>query len=137
MVSPLRGAWRLTLRSYCEIPDTVKLLGPPQQSWGVSHICLARALGADAFLMLTDVDAVWTGWGEPGARAIQRISPAMIRRYPFATGSMGPKIEAACAFVEQTGGIAGIGGLEDAQAILAGRAGTLVVPDAPAASWWD
>jgi len=98
---------------------------------------LARALGADAFLMLTDVDAVWIDWGEPGARAIQRISPAMIRRYPFATGSMGPKIEAACAFVEQTGGIAGIGGLEDAQAILAGRAGTLVVPDAPATSWWD
>jgi carbamate kinase len=61
----------------------------------------------------------------------------MIRRYPFAAGSMGPKVEAACAFVEQTGGIAGIGGLEDAQAILAGRAGTLVVADASEVSWWD
>jgi carbamate kinase len=50
---------------------------------------------------------------------------------------MGPKVEAACAFVEQTGGVAGIGGLEDAQAILAGRAGTLVVPDASEVSWWD
>jgi len=98
---------------------------------------LARELGADALLMLTDVDAVWTGWGEPGARAIRRISPAMIRRYPFAAGSMGPKVEAACAFVEQTGGIAGIGGLADAQAILAGRAGTLVVPDAATISWWE
>ncbi len=98
---------------------------------------LARELYADAFLMLTDVDAVWTGWGEPDARAIRRISPAMIRRHPFAVGSMGPKVEAACAFVEQTGGIAGIGGLKDAQAILAGRGGTLVVPEAPAISWWD
>ena len=98
---------------------------------------LARRLGADAFLMLTDVDAVWTGWREPDARAIRRISPAMVRRYPFAAGSMGPKVEAACAFVEQTGGIAGIGGLADAQAILAGRAGTLVVRDASAISWWD
>ena len=65
------------------------------------------------------------------------ISPAMIRRYPFAAGSMGPKVEAACAFVEQTGGIAGIGGLSDAQAILAGRAGTLVAPDASAITWWE
>lgn len=98
---------------------------------------LARELGADVLLMLTDVDAVSTDWGKPGARAIRRISAAMIRRYRFAAGSMGPKVEAACAFVEQTGGIAGIGGLEDAQAILAGRAGTLVVPEASEVSWWD
>lgn len=98
---------------------------------------LARELGADVLLMLTDVDAVSIGWGGPAARAIRRISPAMIRRYPFAAGSMGPKVEAACAFVEQTGGIAGIGGLADAQAILAGRAGTLVVADASEISWWD
>jgi carbamate kinase len=98
---------------------------------------LARELGADALLMLTDVNAVSTGWGEPGARAIRRILPAMIRRYLFDAGSMGPKVEAACAFVEQTGGIAGIGELKDAQAILAGRAGTLVVPGASEVSWWD
>jgi carbamate kinase len=98
---------------------------------------LARELGADALLMLTDVDAVWTGWGQPDARALRRIAPAMIRRYPFAAGSMGPKVEATCAFVEQTGGIAGIGGLSDAQAILAGRAGTLIAPDATKISWWD
>ena len=42
MVSPLRGAWRLTLRSYCEIPGTVKLLVPPQQSWGGSHVGLGE-----------------------------------------------------------------------------------------------
>lgn len=98
---------------------------------------LAREPGADALLMLTDVDAVSTDWGKPGARAVRRISPAMIRRYPFAAGSMGPKVEAACAFVGQTGGIAGIGGLENARAILAGEAGTLIVPDAAEIIWWD
>ncbi|XOV83805.1 MAG: DUF6946 family protein [bacterium] len=36
MVSPWRGAWRLTPWSYLEIPVTVKLCVPPQQSWGVS-----------------------------------------------------------------------------------------------------
>ena len=41
---------------------------------------------------------------------------------------MGPKVEAACRFVEATGGIAGIGRLKDAAAILAGTAGTVVSP---------
>jgi carbamate kinase len=44
---------------------------------------------------------------------------------------MGPKVEAACRFVEATGGSAGIGALDDAAAIVAGTAGTLVVPDPP------
>jgi carbamate kinase len=39
---------------------------------------------------------------------------------------MGPKVEAACRFVEATGGLAGIGRLEDALALLEGRRGTQV-----------
>ena len=42
---------------------------------------------------------------------------------------MGPKAEAACRFVEATGGIAVIASLRDAASALAGRAGTMVVPD--------
>ena len=57
--------------------------------------------------------------------------------YEFAAGSMGPKVEAACEFVEQTGGVAGIGRLADARAILAGEAGTLVTPDPVDTLWWD
>jgi carbamate kinase len=91
---------------------------------------LARELGAQALLMLTDVDAVYKDWGEPDATALRRISPDAIRRYEFAAGSMAPKVEAACEFVEQTGGIAGIGRLQDAQAILAGEAGTIIATDA-------
>ena len=98
---------------------------------------LARELNADALLMLTDVEAVFTDWNQPGARALCRISPEQLRRYSFAAGSMAPKVEAACEFVEQSGGIAGIGRLRDVVAILAGQAGTLITPDVPEASWWD
>ena len=45
---------------------------------------------------------------------------------------MGPKVEAVCEFVERTGGMAAIGALDDAPAILAGKAGTVVNP--PSAS---
>ena len=91
---------------------------------------LARQLGADAFVMLTDVEAVWQDWGEPGARPIRRASPEALEGLAFAAGSMGPKVEAAAAFVRETGGLAGIGRLADAGRILSGQAGTLVTGDA-------
>ncbi|MCK4842229.1 MAG: carbamate kinase [Methylococcales bacterium] len=98
---------------------------------------LARQLKADVFLMLTDVDAVYKDWSKPQQRAIRRISPQAIRNYTFAAGSMKPKIEAACEFVEQSGGIVGIGSLKDANAILRGEAGTLISPEAADILWWD
>jgi carbamate kinase len=98
---------------------------------------LARALEADAFLMLTDVEAVWANWGQPNARAIRRISPERIREFTFAPGSMAPKVEAACEFAEQTGDIAGIGRLADARALLAGEAGTQITPTAEKIEWWE
>lgn len=98
---------------------------------------LARELQADAFLMLTDVDGVYAHWGEPGARRIRRISPVAIGQFSFAPGSMAPKVAAACSFAEATGGITGIGALEDAAAILNGEAGTRVSQDADEARYWD
>jgi carbamate kinase len=90
---------------------------------------LAREIGAHAYLMLTDVEAVYKDWGEPDATAIRRIAPGEMRGYEFAAGSMAPKVAAACEFAEQTGGIAGIGRLQDAEAILAGEAGTVIATD--------
>jgi len=98
---------------------------------------LARELKAGAFLMLTDVDAVYAGWGKPNARGIRRITPSALRQLSFAPGSMGPKVEAACEFVEQTCSIAGIGRLQDAAAILAGETGTVVAGDTGQILWWD
>lgn len=87
---------------------------------------LARELAADAFLMLTDVPAVYADWGAPAQREIRHAAPHALRQLPFAAGSMGPKVEAACEFVETTGKRAGIGRLADAAEILAGDAGTTV-----------
>lgn len=88
---------------------------------------LAAELQADAFLMLTDVPAVFTGWGTPGQRALGDVTPQELTGVDFAAGSMGPKVRAACDFVNRTGALAGIGALDDAAAILAGQAGTRVV----------
>lgn len=92
---------------------------------------LAAELQADAFLMLTDVTAVFTGWGTPAQCALGDVTPQELAALKFAAGSMGPKVQAACDFVNRTGGMAGIGALADASAILARRAGTRVIPPRP------
>lgn len=98
---------------------------------------LAQELGADAYLMLTDVKAVYSNWGKPEARAIRRTSPGAIETLHFATGSMGPKVEAACDFVRKTGGIAGIGSLEEALPMLQGTAGTTIAANIGAIEWYE
>jgi len=88
---------------------------------------LARELDADLFVMLTDVDAVYMDWGTPAQKAILRSSPAALANVPFAAGSMGPKVEAACRFAAATGKSAAIGSLADLARIIAGAAGTTIV----------
>ncbi|MEL6552501.1 MAG: carbamate kinase [Cyanobacteria bacterium J06621_11] len=92
----------------------------------LSAALLAITLNADALLLLTDVDAIYSDWGTTAAQPFRLISWDKLRHYSFAPGSMAPKVDAVCRFVEQTGGIAGIGRLEDAAAILAGQEGTLI-----------
>jgi carbamate kinase len=87
---------------------------------------LAQELRADALLMLTDVDAVYRDWGKPEACPIRRVSPQAMKELILEPGTMAPKVEAAIEFVEKTSGIAGIGALKDAEAIINGEAGTLV-----------
>lgn len=89
---------------------------------------LAEALDADALLILTDVAQVFRHYGAPDQSSIGRTTPNLLRAEVFPAGSMGPKVEAACRFVEVTGGLAAIGRLEDVEAILAGSAGTIVTP---------
>ena len=96
---------------------------------------LARELKADVFLMLTDVDAVYCDWATPGERAIRRAAPQAMRSFAFAPGSMGPKVEAACEFVEQTGAMAGIGRLDEVLAIPSGEAGTLITQAGEDIEW--
>lgn len=98
---------------------------------------IAHHLRADALLLLTDVPAVATDWGTPRARNIRAAPPGVLRAQRFAPGSMGPKVEAACRFVEGGGGLAAIGALADASLLLRGEAGTTVRADIPQLTWWE
>jgi carbamate kinase len=91
-------------------------------------LVLAESLDADALVILTDVTNVFRDFGAATQEAIGCTTPSALRSIVFPAGSMGPKVEAACRFVEMTGCLAGIGRLEDAAAILAGTAGTVVTP---------
>jgi len=90
---------------------------------------LARELQADCLVIATDVDAVYLDWGEPGQRALGKVTPQALARHSFPAGSMGPKVQAACDFVLATGQRAVIGSLERIEDMLAGRAGTEVCVD--------
>jgi carbamate kinase len=89
---------------------------------------LAERLDADRLLMLTDVPFVERDWGTEAATPIASANPNELRELPFAAGSMGPKIEAACRFVEHTGREAAIGALGDLAAVARGDAGTQITP---------
>ncbi|MES1211497.1 MAG: carbamate kinase [Acidobacteriota bacterium] len=94
---------------------------------------LARELEADLFIMATDADAVYLDWGRPGQRAIRRVPPRLLDPALFASGSMGPKVEAAVEFATRTGKTAAIGALAQVERIARGEAGTLITRDA--ADW--
>lgn len=87
---------------------------------------LAEALGADFLLVLTDVSCVQLDFGKPNPHRIARATPESLRRLEFPSGSMGPKVDAVCRFVERTGGRGAIGRLEDATEVLDGLKGTVI-----------
>jgi carbamate kinase len=87
---------------------------------------LARCLDADALLLLTDVEAVLDNYGTPQARPIRAATPGELRARPFPAGSMGPKVDAACRFVAAGGRMAAIGRLDDAEALLHRKSGTII-----------
>ena len=98
---------------------------------------LAKDLRADALAIVTDVDAVYDGWGTPEQRAIRRATPEALAGTEFAAGSMGPKVKAACSFVEETGGFTVIGSIADTPALLRGEAGTVVTREADGLEFAD
>ena len=96
---------------------------------------VARRLGADMLLLLTDVDAVYQDFGTANPRRIASIGAQALDADQFAAGSMRPKLEAAEIFTTATGHPAAIGRLEDALAVANGEAGTMVLPGQSAIEW--
>jgi carbamate kinase len=88
---------------------------------------LAEQLAADLLVIATDVDGVYRDFGTPRAARVGSVTTAQLSSMPLPAGSMGPKVEAACRFVDRTGGRAVIGSLDDIVALVAGTAGTRVL----------
>jgi carbamate kinase len=91
---------------------------------------LATQLGAEVLMILTNVEAVYEGWGTPTARPIRRMTveqaEEMIAAGSLDAGGMKPKIEAAAAFVQSGGKRAIIARLSDGPAALRGETGTTI-----------
>ena len=91
---------------------------------------LARDLGAELLLILTDVDAVYVNWGTPERRPLRTLTAddavKMDEAKAFGEGSMAPKIRAAVDFVRRTDGRAVITSLSHGQDAVHGKAGTTI-----------
>ena len=87
---------------------------------------LACELQADGLVIAADVEAVSIDWGKASERAIGKVTPQALMRQSFPAGTMGPKVEAAWRFVLASGHRAGIGSLDEIEALIASDAGTQV-----------
>lgn len=94
---------------------------------------LAASVQADRLVIATDVSQVMLDFGTDRARPVGRVSvaelEALSRQGAFDTGSMAPKVAAACRFVRATGRPATITALAALAEALSGRAGTIVELD--------
>ncbi len=89
---------------------------------------LARQLGADLLLLLTDVSAVMEHFGTADERRIEQLRVDEVDATAFPPGSMGPKLEAAAWFTRMTGRPSAIGATVEAPLVCAGEAGTRILP---------
>ncbi len=91
---------------------------------------LARAIGADALVIATDVENAVLDFGTPQARPVGRVTLTEMEGYAadgqFASGSMGPKVEAAMRFVRHGGGRSVITALDRIADALSGEVGTII-----------
>jgi len=99
----------------------------------LAAVVLARAVAARTLVLATDVEAAQLGWGTEHPRPLGAVTVAQLRRHAaaseFASGDMGPKVEAACRFVESGGVRAVITSLDRIADAVAGRTGTVVTAD--------
>jgi carbamate kinase len=99
----------------------------------LSAALLARTLDADVLMVATDVPNAVLRFGTPDAEPLGKVSVTQLRQYAaeghFASGSMGPKVEAACRFVDSGGSRAMITNLDNITEAMDGGTGTVVVPD--------
>lgn len=87
---------------------------------------IAEQIGAEHLLILTDGTHVCLNWGTPQEQKLEHVTLEQMKQYTFPAGSMGPKVDACCQFVENTGKNGHIGDLSCALEIIEGKSGTHV-----------
>lgn len=87
---------------------------------------IAEQIGAEHLLILTDGTHVCLNWGTPQEQKLENVTVEQMKQYTFPAGSMGPKVDACCQFVENTGKNGHIGVLSCALEIIEGKSGTHV-----------
>jgi carbamate kinase len=96
-----------------------------------TSVLLACELDVDEMLIVTSVPCLFVNFGKPDQRAISELSLEEILQYQkegqFPPGSMGPKIEAAVAFLAKKGGSVLITDAKHLKAAVEGKAGTRIV----------
>ncbi|MHA2715690.1 carbamate kinase [Vibrio owensii] len=85
---------------------------------------IAEQIGAEHLLILTDGTHVCLNWGTPQEQKLENVTLEQMKQYSFPAGSMGPKVDACCQFVEKTGQSGHIGDLSFALEIIEGKSGT-------------
>ncbi|WP_192891703.1 carbamate kinase [Vibrio bathopelagicus] len=85
---------------------------------------IAEEIGAEHLLILTDGSHVCLDWGTPKEEKLENVSVEQMKKYTFPAGSMGPKVDACCQFVEKTKQHGHIGDLSSALEIIEGKTGT-------------
>ncbi len=98
---------------------------------------LSTELGAEMFVMLTDVASVYVDFGTENQKAIKAAHPDVLEKMDFAAGSMGPKVLGACQFARETGNQSAVGQLSDLTRIITGDAGTTISNDVDGIEYWD
>jgi len=100
----------------------------------LSSSLIATILEMDKFVILTDVDGVYTDYGKPDERILKNLNleeaDELLRAGSLPQGSMGPKVKATCDFLRKGGKIAVIGSLYSAEDVVRGHSGTVIRPTA-------
>lgn len=89
---------------------------------------IAEQIGAEHLLILTDGTHVCLNWGTPQEQKLENVTIEQMKQCSFPAGSMGPKVDACCQFVEKTGQSGHIGDLSFALEIIEGKSGTHIQP---------
>ena len=89
---------------------------------------LARTLGADRLVILTEVPAVYRGFGTRDQEALRELSADEVAALApeLEAGSMRPKVESSAEFARETGHDALITSADSLAEALAGNAGTRI-----------